>query len=331
MSDRRSRKSNRGAALITVLWLTTALAVIGFSVARTVREETQRTENLVDGSRATLLAKGAIERVIYFFLFPRYEIPGQPPPPLATGQQRAYLPMPGGDVVVEILPESGKLGVNSAKPEQLLSLFLAMGIPAQRAQGIAAAIVNWRTPNPQNFQLASTFWIRHASFEQIEELLLVPGITPDLYYGYMERLPGGETVRRPGLRDVLSVYGSDTNLHINSAHPAAMMTIGLSPGDAGFIVSRRQIAPFSMRELTDMVLSNGPANRFLHAGNDSAYTVKATARPRRPDGGLSDYKRTVAALVVFNPVVAGQPVRPSIRQWYEISSTDLPWPVGGRQ
>lgn len=329
MSSSKSSKSQRGAALITVLWLTTALAVIGFSVAQTVREETGRTENLMDGSRSTLLARGAIERVVYYLLHPQYEVPGKPSPPMVVGQQRAYFPMPGGDAIAEILPESGKLAINSATPEQLSSLFLTMGMPPQLAQGRVAAIIDWRTPQP-NFQPSPTFWIRHASFQQIEELLFVPGVTPDLYYGHMERLPGGGVVSRPGLRDVLSVSGSTNNFDINSVHPALMASVGLTLGDVDRIVKTRRVAPFTPKMVSELVLESGPANRFLHAGLDQAYTVKATARPRLPNGKLSDYKRTVAALVVFEPTQPGQPQRLAVRQWYEISNSDVPWPGGAQ-
>lgn len=329
MCFRKRRNQERGAALITVLWLTTALAVIGFSVARTVREEVGRTENLVDGTRATLLARGGIERVIHYMRFPGAVRPNQPPPPLVMGQQRAYFPMPGGDVIAELLPESGKMAVNGATPAQLSSLFLAMGMPPDRAQGLISAILDWRTPQP-NLAPSPTFWIRRASLQQIEELLFVPGITPDLYYGHMERLPGGDVVRRPGLRDVLSVFGSTNNFDINSVHPALMASIGITLTDIDRIVRMRRVMPFTPKMVSELVLESGPASRFLHAGQDRAYTVKATARPRRPDGGLSDYRRTVAALLVYDQTLPGQPQRLSLKQWYEISNSDVMWP-GGEQ
>lgn len=327
MSFNRKRRSEQGAALITVLWLTTALAVIGFSVARTVREEVGRTENLVEGTRATFLARGGVERVMHFMRFPSPVRPNMPPPLWSYGQQRGYFPMPGGDVIAELLPESGKLSVNSAPPQRLSSLFLAMGMPPDRAQGLVAAILDWRTPQP-NLAPSPTFWIRRASLVQIEELLFIPGITPDLYYGYMERLPGGDVVRRPGMREVLSVYGATNNFDINSVHPALMASMGVTLGDINRIVGMRRMTPITPQMLSGLVLESGPASRFFHAGADQAYTVRATARPRRPDGSLSDYRRTVAALLVFEQGVPGQPATQtmSLKQWYEISNSDVMWP-----
>ena len=54
--------------------------------------------------------------------------------------------------------------------------------------------------------------------------------------------------------------------------------------------------------------------------------MKATARPRLSNGQLSDYRRTVAALLVAEVLPAPQPVRTSVHQWYEVASTDTPWP-----
>src|SRR5580700_6916792 len=52
----------RGSALLTVMWLSAALAAIGFSLAGTVRGETERTSTGLDGLRSYYLATGGIER-----------------------------------------------------------------------------------------------------------------------------------------------------------------------------------------------------------------------------------------------------------------------------
>ena len=57
-------KRRRGAALLAVLWLSAILAAIAFSVATTVRGETERTSTLSEGVRAYYLATGALERDI---------------------------------------------------------------------------------------------------------------------------------------------------------------------------------------------------------------------------------------------------------------------------
>jgi len=320
MSTRRCPKAQRGAALITVLWLTAALAVIGVSLARAVREDLRRSENLLEGTQASLLAAAGIERTLFFFDYPPVSLPGVPAV-YTPGQPRMVYRFPGGEVKVDVLGESGKLDVNTAPPEQLRSVFLAAGIAPDRAQALVTAIVDWRRPQPAAtlLPLASTFWVRRSSLEQIEELLLIPGVTADLYYGYRDPLADGGSVERPGLRDLLSVRGATAVFDINSAHPAVLAAAGLGAGDIQWIVNRRRQSPFLPQEVQELMLSTGPASRVLRAGLDGAYLIRSTARPARPGGGLSDYRRTAAALVTFE-TLPGNRQRPVIQQWYELAS-----------
>src|SRR5438045_409667 len=53
---------DRGSALLTVLWITAALAAVGFALANTVRGETERVSTTVDELRSYYLATGAVER-----------------------------------------------------------------------------------------------------------------------------------------------------------------------------------------------------------------------------------------------------------------------------
>jgi hypothetical protein len=53
----------------------------------------------------------------------------------------------------------------------------------------------------------------------------------------------------------------------------------------------------------------------LRVGGNSIYTLRATARPRLPNGQLSDLRRTVAAQVKFMP--AGYDFPYHILRWYD--------------
>jgi hypothetical protein len=198
-------------------------------------------------------------------------------------------------------------------------------MPGSRIAPFVAAILDWRTPIAPGFALASTFWVRHASFEQIEELQLVPGVTPDLYFGYRDRLPGGEVVVRPGLRDLFSVHGGVNQIDINAAHPALLVALGVEPALVSRIVAQRRSFPFGADEAAQMFPTQLRSGVQLRAGLDNAYTVRATARPRLPDGRLSDYRRTVSALMVYAQGLPGQQ-QMTIRQWHEIATSDAAWP-----
>src|SRR5438034_808286 len=66
---KRKPSNRRGGALLMVLWVSAALAAIGFSVASTVRGETERTATGIDGLRAYYLAVGGVQRAMIELLW----------------------------------------------------------------------------------------------------------------------------------------------------------------------------------------------------------------------------------------------------------------------
>jgi general secretion pathway protein K len=283
-----------------VLWLTAALAAIGVTVASTVRGETERTQTSVDDARSWFEARGGIERAALHILWGRnygdqvYYEPGAPSMDLA---------FPSAVVHVDIIPETSKLNLNMSPPADLLRLLTALGTPEDRAYTIASAIVDWRTPaNPASASIFDSFYLsqspsflpRHASFMENEELLLVQGMTAELYYG------ASLGVGQAGLRDCVSVYGTIGPVDINTAQPATLGAVGLSPGDVRAIVARRNQHPIvDYKELAEIAQPLGPAGYRLRIGGQTMFTLRATARMRQPDGKLSDLRRTVGALVKF--------------------------------
>lgn len=296
------KRCSRGSALLTVLWLSAALAAIGMAVASSVRSETERTETNVDDAKAYFLARGGVERAALRLFWSRlyFSDTGQPLY-YRAGTPAIDLPFPGGEVRVEVIPENSKLGLNSAQPKTLLRLLEAMGIAPDRATQITAAIVDWRSlPDPLHpspfdaFYSAQrpSFSARHASFQENEELLLVQGITPDIYYGT------SLTGERAGLRDCVSVYGSAGAVEINTAQPATLIAAGLLPEDAAAIVRlRADHAITEPGEYARIAQSLGASASALTLGGNTMYTLRATARVRKADGKLSEMRRTTAALV----------------------------------
>ena len=296
--------NSRGSALLTVLWLTAALSAIGLAVANNVRGETERTATGVDDTKSYFIARGAIERAaLHILWFGYHDTLGQPIY-FRAGQPQMNLDFPGAQVTVDIIPETSKLNPTTIRPEDLLRMLSALGVPIERAAEITSAIVDWRTaadpvqPSPFDaFYLDQnpSFLPRHASFQQNEELLLLKGMTPGLYYG--ESLDGSQA----GLRDCLSVFGSAWSVDVNSAQPATLEAVGLSPDDAMAITQRRALRPVAdYIELAALQQSLGASGQRLILGGNSMFTLRATARLKQADGKLSDLRRTIAALVQIN-------------------------------
>ncbi len=296
------RTSRKGAALISVLWLTAVLVAIAFSVSTTVRGEIDRATTLSEGIRCQFLARGAMAR---FFL--DHQQLGKRI--FAAGPIYRYS-FPEGEAVVELVPEASKLNVNMIQPEDLSRLLLALGVMPDQAEAITAAIVDWRM-SPMSGQASPfdagylergpTFLPRHASIQDGEELLLVRGVTRELYYGSLQRNAVGELVPRGGLKDCLSVYGSNVGVDAQSAHPAVMLALGIPEEGVARIMEMRRLTPrFAPEQWSLLRESLGPAAGRLGLGGRSMYTMRATAR-LRAGNGLSDTRRSVAALIKFEP------------------------------
>lgn len=304
--------TRRGGALLAVLWLTAALSAIAFTIATTVRGELERASTNADGVKTYFLAKGALERALLYVLWgPQFRNPDGTPKYFAAGLPRLYLPFPTGEAIVEILPENSKLGVNFQQPQELIRLLLALGAEPERALQITQAIVDWRQPMApgaasqfDSFYLSRTpsFRGRHASLEEIEEVLLMPGMTRDLFFGRYDRDAAGRLVPTPGFRDCASVYAGGQNVDANTAPAPVLAAIGIPPDAIYALLEARRVRPFLSPEQFQPFRDRlGPAGGRVQVGGSSIYTLRATARLRLPNGQFSDLRRVVAATVKFQP------------------------------
>jgi general secretion pathway protein K len=326
-----SRERRRGGALLLVLWLSAALSAIAFSVALRVRAELERAGGDADGLRAYYLACGAVERAYNYM---RYG----PGPRDEAGRARYWDPLdprlvlqfPEGVAVVEVIPESSRFNINTISREELGRLLFVLGVEPERARLIQAGVMHWRGSELSDLDtlyLSGTpsFRAPRASFEQIEELMSVAGVTPELFHGGYARTPGGAVGRRAGLRDCLSTYSKGTGFDINTAPPAVMMAVGVSAPAAEAIVAMRRQAP--IRDLQAVAPLLGPAAARFRLSGDNIYTLRATARLRRPDGRWSDARRAVAMTVQMFSTVSPSGYR--ILAWQDSATADtgeLAWP-----
>ncbi|MEJ7607867.1 MAG: hypothetical protein WKF37_16750 [Bryobacteraceae bacterium] len=204
----------RGGALLAVLWLSAALSAIAFSVANTVRGETERTATVSEGVRSYYLAASGLERALFYVLLgPSARNPDNTARYYEPGTPQLNLNFAAGVATVDVIPEYSKLNINEVPPDELFRLLINLGSPLQGAQEIVTAIVDWRSGSPDNptifdqfyFSRIPSFQSRHASIEEIEELLLVKGMTPDLFYGSTYRDAEGRLTMRAGLKDCVSM------------------------------------------------------------------------------------------------------------------------------
>ena len=285
----------RGSALLAVMWISAALAAIALSVSTSVRAETDRAGTAADGLRATYLATGSVERAVQwllwgtgsdrFFDYKRY-----------NDKPRLYFSYPSGDVVVEMMPEAAKLDINHASGEDILRVVAPVTGDPARAREVTEGIFSWRGGGSggDSAGQGSTFQPRGASFEEIEELLLARGMTPELFYGNYVMDAGGRLSPRGGLRDSFSVWGSLEHFDANAVSPALLEALGASPAAIARMVQQRAQQPF--KNLAEVAALGVPIERLTLSGEHLIWNIRATARLRRPDGTPSEVVRSASAL-----------------------------------
>ena len=316
----RSAANRRGSALLTVLWISAALAALGFALANTVKGETERTSTTVDEVRSYYLATGAVERAAIEVLWSSVA-PDNPKslPRYSTWVDYEFLT---GAAHVEIIPETAKLDVNTVPPVQLARLLEALGASGDRISAIVEGVMAWRAGRGSSFSSlpGSTFPGSGTSFQEIEEMLAVRGVTPDLFYGTYaaaEAPPAGQArlVRRSGLVDCLSVFGSKAQVDANTADPAVLHALGAPDSGIQALVMQRRIKPLDPAKLGELMPLLGTAGPMLRLAGNSIVTIRATGRVRSANGRFSDLKRTVAAIVKYMPKGYDSPIH--ILRWYD--------------
>jgi general secretion pathway protein K len=203
-----------------------------------------------------------------------------------------------------------------------------MGLEPARIQAILTGVDAWRSGRGALFSSLTgpTFPASGTSFQEIEELLAVRGVTPELFYGtYVpatdEPQPGmPRLVRRSGLIDCLSVYGTNNQIDANTADPAVLFALGMPEAGIRAVVAQRSIAPLDGNRLATLTPLLGPAGPMLRVDGNSIVTIRSTGRVRLPNGQLSDLKRTVAAVVKYMPPDYDSFIH--ILRWYDVAWTN---------
>jgi hypothetical protein len=275
---------------------------VALSLSNTVRGETDRVSTDLDGLRAYYLATGAVEKAAIEMHWGRW-YPDRPYPRGPGWLEYDFL---SGKVRVEFIPETAKLPINDLNGERWGRLLGALGVEPERGQAIVTGIVARKSGQMIStpFSTGPTFPGQGASFQEIEELLSVPGVTPELFYGtYIPNPNAGvdqpRLIRRSGLVDCVSMFGSAGPVDAATADPAVLAAVGVPPQGIGLLMQARAMAPLDGRRLDALRPYLGQAQLVIEG--HSIYTIRATAKLKLANGAYSDVRRTVAAQVKFMP------------------------------
>jgi general secretion pathway protein K len=237
------RASQRGVALLLVLWACTLLAILLGGYAALARTEGLQARYEFAQAQAHYAAEAGLMRAVYELQDPVMK-------QRWIGDGRIYsFRYDNATVNVAATGEGGKVDLNAASPDVLQGLFRAAGMEPVQAQALAGHVVDWRNPvgieGEAGKQRAAyvaagrDYGPRNGPFASIEELQMVLGMTPATY-----RL----------VAPVVTIWSGNASPDPNTAPPLALVAIpGMTPQQQSAI----QAARLKNANDPSLVLNNG--------------------------------------------------------------------------
>ena len=262
-SARAGRREERGVALLLVLWIFVILGVLAMDFARYIRDDAMAAVNFSEETRAYYLALAGMNRTIFDADRARERAaPGAVAQPVdAESDDDEPLPadgqwhdgeFAGGHYTVRMTDEGGRLSLNKIDDALLTRVITNLMRGGNTTKGmdrratnevstVVDSILDWRDADhlKRAHGAESEFYLKrrppyrakNGFFDSPEELLLVRGMTPALFYGH-------DGI--PGLREVFSVYSRSNNIHLRNASPAVLQALlGFDADTAADLVAQR--------------------------------------------------------------------------------------------
>lgn len=276
--------TQKGIALLMVLWVLTILIVIVFSFSYMARTEAYATLSFRQTIEKKFLAEAGVERGIaelfYLNLYRDATTVLEGNEVWRTDGRKYKLLTDDGYYTVGIMNEAGKVDINTAPELVLKTLFVNFGVDPAQADFITDAIMDWKdTDNLHRLHgaeddyymsLPNPYKARNAYFETLEELLLVKGMTPEILYGDKER---------KGIINYLTINSGMKTININAAPKEVLLAIpGITPELADSILAIRET-----REIRDIQGVQGVlgtiyslAGSYVSLAQAAAITIEST-------------------------------------------------------
>jgi general secretion pathway protein K len=295
----RSRSSEKGVALVAVLWVVALLSMMAAVFGAETRTETELARNLAENAQAEALADAGIYRAIAMLLDP-----DQNRWPRADGTPYRWS-LAGGEVLVSIQDEAGKVDLNAAPDGLLQGLFISLGVAPDAASTLVDRIHDFTDrehikrlngAEDEDYRRAGVgYGAKHAPFDSVAELEQVLGMTHELF-------------RR--VEPFVTVYTGLTGINpLTASREVRAAALSAAQTDAGF--KDRQASPLDTASPVMDLTSGAPG-----FAPPPAVTIRAGARTGA--GGL--FQRE--AVVLLSPQPFGLPF--AIREWRRTWSASLP-------
>ncbi len=324
----------RGAVLLIVLWVVLAMSLLAVSFSATIRTEVDAARYLVEQKQAYYMARAGMEYAVYEILRSQsvsgnaavgMGFPGGTVPQVMPGH--LTLNLTGGGVDVSIIDEAGKINVNAAPDFVIFNLLIMVGMNEGAAAEVTDSILDWVDVDdmPRPMGAESDFYLmnnppyrtKNGPISVPEELLLIKGITPEIFYGRKGLGQNGDPVEYFGLKRYITTYSTGAAININSAPVPVLASLpGLDYSTALRIDQMRNEAPFTnMVQLEQGIAGiSGESSSYLGIIQSNVYTLNCAGRLDN-----SDVVSRIRAVVQVDP---GSPRGYRILYWNE-ADTEL--------
>jgi len=269
----------QGFAVLMVMVVIVVMSILAGALAIFLKVETQLTANSNDTEQLLWIGRAGAQRACWILAqepqgpSSLQQIwaggPGIGPEtngPLADISLKDF-PVGVGSVDLEMIEQESKFNINTADSELLRQILTAMGVDAGQISDVADSIQDWIDPDDASkpagaesdvYQgMTPPYNAKNAPIDNIEELQLIKGITPEIFKGGSANpnrpfkrhklgfgaAPGQEADYPFGLRDVLTPYSSG-RINVNTASSNVLACIPEMDGIAidGILNLRQSVA-----------------------------------------------------------------------------------------
>jgi type II secretory pathway component PulK len=240
----------------------------------------------------------------------------------------------GGSFSIKIVDMERKFNVNTADPAILRRAMDVVGVDSADASAIAESIQDWRDPD-ENARISgaeSAFYratpnegfvphySKNASIDDIQELLMVRGVTPEIFWGpgangapiktteqNMQRMFNrtGQMAQHVGLIDLFSPFGRQVN--VNTASAAVLQLVAPIDENVAQAIIEMRAGPDGVEGTEDDTPFRNPGQLASVAGirqQDAAlqryFTVRSTTFEVHVQARIENYRREYVAVLRRN-------------------------------
>jgi general secretion pathway protein K len=211
-NQKMSHKHNKGVALLLVIWVLALLSVIVGEFCHAMKTEVNITRNFKEQTQAFYIARAGLLKAVSGLITLETTPPKTTDTKLFSDEDNEDsdtvkwrinidiedIPFEPGVFSVNIGNEAGKVNINKAGQNLLKMMLNGFDLDDQDKAVIVDSILDWRDENDfhrlngaeNNYyqSLAEPYECKNDFFDSVEELLLVKGVTEEIFYGGLEDL-----------------------------------------------------------------------------------------------------------------------------------------------